>query len=355
MTDDQVYHKLAHLLDSLPNGFPACDDGTEIRLLKKLFSPDEAEVALLLTQDLQTVPDLAAQSGGDPKKIREHLKSMTRAGLINSGRTSSGLGFGLLPFVVGFFENQVASIDKELAELVEDYFSRVFDKALLVQPQFHRVIPVGESIRSGIEIHPYESAAEILTSARAWGVLDCICRKQKNLIGQGCSHPVDICMAMADVPGAFDSNPVIRSLTLDEALETLNRASRAGLVHSVSNNVQGTQYICNCCTCSCGILRGVASTGMANVVARSAFINTVEPTLCNACEACIAWCQFGALSMQDCVQIDSVHCVGCGVCVQACPSNALTLVRRPESDILPIPETPGEWEQERRLARGMSS
>jgi electron transport complex protein RnfB len=54
---------------------------------------------------------------------------------------------------------------------------------------------------------------------------------------------------------------------------TLRRAAEAGLVHSVSNSVEGTYYICNCCTCSCGILRGMAELGIANVVASSAFVN----------------------------------------------------------------------------------
>ena len=38
MSDD-VYRKLADVLDALPNGFPATEDGAEIRLLKRIFSP----------------------------------------------------------------------------------------------------------------------------------------------------------------------------------------------------------------------------------------------------------------------------------------------------------------------------
>ena len=41
---DEVYYKLAEVLDSLPNGFPATESGVEIRLLKKIFQPDEAEL-----------------------------------------------------------------------------------------------------------------------------------------------------------------------------------------------------------------------------------------------------------------------------------------------------------------------
>jgi Na+-translocating ferredoxin:NAD+ oxidoreductase subunit B len=151
-------------------------------------------------------------------------------------------------------------------------------------------------------------------------------------------------MALHHRPGVFDNNPVVRSLTQAEALDTLNRAARAGLVHTVSNNQDGLTYICNCCTCSCGILRGMADLGIANVVARSAFVNTVDEELCSGCELCVEYCQFDALAVQDGnAQIDILRCVGCGVCVTACPDQALGLVRRSEEDILPVPANTIEW------------
>ncbi len=37
---------------------------------------------------------------------------------------------------------------------------------------------------------------------------------------------------------------------------------------------------------------------MANVVARSAFVNMVDPDLCAGCETCVDYCQFDALSLE---------------------------------------------------------
>jgi len=152
-------------------------------------------------------------------------------------------------------------------------------------------------------------------------------------------------------PGAFDNSSHIRALTLEEALDTLQVAADAGLVHSVSNNQHGESYICNCCTCSCGILRGISELGIANAVARSAFVNTVNEDLCLACGDCLEYCQFNALSIDLTAQVDQLHCVGCGVCVQACPEDALILVRRPEADVLPVPTSKSEWMQQRATAR----
>ncbi len=347
------YKLLAERLDALPNGYPAAADGSELRLLEKLYSPEEAELAAQLTTQFESAEQVAARVRDDSGELRQTLKGMSRRGLIEAGRGEAGLGYRLLPFVVGIYEYQVGSIDAELAQLFETYFKQAFGNMLKVQPQVHRVIPIGESVRNSMEVHPFESASDLVDSAQSWGVVDCICRKQKALIGEGCQHPVDVCMVLEQRPGAFDRNTTIRAQTHDEALATLKRAADAGLVHSVSNNQQGLHYICNCCTCSCGILRGMANLGIANVVARSAFVNQVDELLCNACGACVSTCQFDALTMDFVVQVDSVRCVGCGVCVLNCPNEAMGLVRRPEDEILQVPVTLEDWGIKRSAGRGI--
>ena len=353
---ETVYKNLATRLDALPHGFPPTDDGAELRLLAKIFSPEEAELAAQLRLTLETPAQIAARIGGDRRNLSKQLKAMTRKGLIEAGRTDDGLGYGLMPFVVGIYEMQIARLDAEMAELFEDYYHQAFGEMVGVRPAFQRVIPVNETIQSGVDVRPFESAAEIVAGAKAWGVLDCICRKQKALIGDPCDHPVDVCMILSKRPGAFDNSSVIQALNQEQALATLQRAADAGLVHSVSNVQEDIHYICNCCTCSCGILRGMADMGIANVVARSAFVNHVEEDLCIGCESCLDACQFGALSMNEdgiLVEVKAISCVGCGVCVPVCPEGALSLVRRPEEEILETPRAKQDWITARAADRGL--
>jgi NAD-dependent dihydropyrimidine dehydrogenase PreA subunit len=309
-------------------------------MLEKLFTPEEAKLASQLRLTKEVPEQIARRLGRETTEVRALLKGMARKGLIAAGKAEGGLGYGLLPFVVGIYENQAGVIDREFALLFESYYKQAFSKIMTTRPQYHRVIPVGESIKVDMEVRPFESAAGLVRDAQAWGVLDCICRKQKALIGEGCEHPLDVCMTLASVPDAFKDNPVIRALTLEESLATLQRAANAGLVHSVSNNQQGVHYICNCCTCSCGILRGMAELGIANVVAHSSYLNQVDDLLCNGCEACLDCCQFGALAMGEdaVVQVNSVRCVGCGVCVPQCPTSARDGAW-PEGDLVLPPET----------------
>ncbi len=363
---ENPYKRLAERLDALPQGFPPTDDGVELRILARLFSPDEADLAAQLRLTLETPAEIADRIGDDARELRTQLKALARRGLVAVGRAASGsgLGYGLMPFAVGIYEMQFDKIDADFAHLFEEYYRKAFIQALTMRPQAHRVVPVQESVPTNLEIRPFESAVGIVEGAKAWGVMDCLCRKQKALIGDPCDHPLDVCMTFSQKPGIFDHHPSIRALTKEEALATLQRAADAGLVHSVSNSRLGAPhpvlggedqlwYICNCCTCSCGVLRGVAELGMANVVASSSFINQVDEELCVACGLCVDECQFDALEMVDVVQVIAMRCVGCGICVLSCPEGALALAQRPDDEVALPPLNEREWMAQRAAARGL--
>ena len=52
---DQVYIELQKHLDSQAVGFPATKTGVEIRVLKHIFTPEEAEIASLLSYKFEPV------------------------------------------------------------------------------------------------------------------------------------------------------------------------------------------------------------------------------------------------------------------------------------------------------------
>jgi NAD-dependent dihydropyrimidine dehydrogenase PreA subunit len=354
------YRRLARVLDALPNRFPSAPDESDLRLLAKMFTPDEADLAADLQPVLEQPAGIAARLGRSPQETAGLLKEMARKGLIAMGKTEQGrLGFGLMPFVVGIYEAQIERIDEEMARLFETYYRSAFGEALREQPQFHRVVPVRESIQNTMEVRPFESASTLIEQAQAWGVTDCICRTQKALIGDACDHPVDLCMVISQKPDAFSSPASaggaagggrggVRPLTLEEAHQTLRRAAQAGLVHCVSNNQRDTWYICNCCTCSCAVLRGMVDLGIANVVARSSFVSGVDPEACAGCGDCLAACLFDAIRLEETAHVEAARCTGCGLCVPVCPQGALALARRPEESAPPLTEA--DWRSARRLA-----
>jgi electron transport complex protein RnfB len=71
---EDVFQRLARILDELPNRFPATESGAEIRLLEKLFTPEEAALACVLKLDAESSMDIATHAGMDPKDTRDTLK-----------------------------------------------------------------------------------------------------------------------------------------------------------------------------------------------------------------------------------------------------------------------------------------
>jgi Na+-translocating ferredoxin:NAD+ oxidoreductase RNF subunit RnfB len=350
--ENDSYQRLAQVLDTIPNGYPSTDSGVELRILQKLFTPEEAELATHLHLTWETAEQIANRAGRDRLDTYKLLKHMAKKRIIYAGRIDRGLGFGLMPFAFGFYELQMDDFDEEMAHLFEEYFPSI-GRELTIEPQLHRILPVNETVRNDMEIRPFESVSQILSESNSFGVLDCICRKQKAFVGDPCDHPLDVCMVMSKIPHFWENSPPVKPLSRDEAEHTLQRAAEAGLVHNVANSQDGVWYVCNCCTCSCGVLRGLKELGIPNVVARSAFVNYVEEDLCTGCELCLDHCQFDALSMDGIVVVDEARCFGCGVCVLACPDDALVMVRREESEIKIPVQNEEQWRMTRAAARGI--
>ena len=74
--NEQVYIKLQSHLDSQAVGFPATRSGSEIRILKHIFTPKEAEIATCLTyksEPLEIVFERAGHLVESPERLAELL------------------------------------------------------------------------------------------------------------------------------------------------------------------------------------------------------------------------------------------------------------------------------------------
>jgi len=354
MKNPENYRALALRLDTFPQRFPATASGVEIELLAYLFTPEEAGLAAQLPLAYESIKAVAEAVELPLSEVRDLAMSMAKKGLIYLRKADGEVQIRLMPFVIGFYENQTSRMDKTLARLCEAYFREANYGLLSLEPQFHRVIPVNESVKSHIEILPEDNVIQIIANKKAWAVTDCICRKQKSLIGEGCEHPIRMCFVMSDIPGAFEGQTGMDALTLEEAISVLDEAAAAGLVHTIANHKEGIDYVCNCCTCSCGMLHAIAEAGIANVVARSAYVAKVDDSLCTTCGICADRCQFGAIIVDEIAEINPDRCVGCGICTNACPEVAISISVRPAEEILPVPYSFDDWLAQRAEARNQA-
>jgi ferredoxin len=349
------YRKLALRLDAIPNGFPATESGVELDLLAKIFTPEEAEIASVMRLTPEAASEIAGRVNLVPDTVTSVLERMLQKGVIIGKKVDGTQTFGLQPFIVGIYEQQLGRIDEELAQLFEQYYQETRGAGMIgVKPALHRVVPVNKAIPFEIEIFPYEEASRLIETAQSWGLRKCICRVQRQLIGKGCDYTVDNCIMFAPVEGAFDHAELTRAVSKDDALSALREADEAGLVHATAN-YQGVHfYICNCCPCCCGVLRGLTEFGNPSSIARSSFQASVDCNACTGCGTCLERCHFGALSIPDetCV-VDPDRCLGCGLCASACPEGALRLQRRPEHDQVTPPADHKTWLVERAQERNI--
>ena len=96
---DDVYRNLAKVLDTLPNGFPATDSGLEIRILEKIFAPEEAELFCQLRLRYETPAQIAEQCGGFGPAMADHVSalSLKPAAQVVPGVQSFALSSGMQP------------------------------------------------------------------------------------------------------------------------------------------------------------------------------------------------------------------------------------------------------------------
>jgi len=355
-SEEEVYKKLARVLDTLPNGFPSADDGIELRILKKIFSPEDADLFCDLRLTFETAGQIAERTGRPLEGLLVRLIEMGKKGQIFAIQLGDTWIFKMLPWVFGIFEFQLGHIDRELAEMTELYGPVHAGQFFRTKPQLMHVIPVEETVSSQQEVLPHDRVSALIEKNQSFLVNECICKKEHALLGKPCDRPLEVCLAMAPVPGVFDHSPRGKVITKDEAHALLKETEDAGLVHMTNNFQNGQLFICNCCKCCCGPLRSVNEMGIpAWDAIHSDYYATIDEELCAGCGLCAEKrCQVGAISEKgETYHVTPEKCIGCGLCIGTCPTEAIRLVHKEKDSLIPQPITENEWFEERGRLRGV--
>src|ERR1039458_135209 len=143
---DEIYHRVAKALDALPNGFPSTPDGLEIKLLKKVFTPDEAELFCDLKPSLETAEQIAQRTGRPLGGLEAKLKSMAKRGELLGIDFGGTKLFSILPWVVGMYESQIARMDREFCELTDQYMRYLAPKLFAGEPHMMQTVPIQRTL-----------------------------------------------------------------------------------------------------------------------------------------------------------------------------------------------------------------
>lgn len=344
---DPAYEKLAGALNARSTAFPAvkCDEFYD--LVGFLFTPEEAAIVVAMPLELCGVEDIAKNlPRTDVKKLQGQLEDMADKGLIHIREKDGKKLYEALPFVPGITEYQlmrgiVDERHKKIAMLLKAYSKAMIrtmlsaDAPPLESSAPGRKVAVDQEIDHKSTIVPFQELKELLLKTEYISVGTCICRHQGALLGRPSIKPVNNCMVLGESAKFAAERGFTTRLTPQEAVKRIEEAEEAGLIHSFANSPDRfTNLLCNCYKDLCLIIRMTGKSPAPSMTVNARYLVRIKQDDCTNCEACIPRCQMDALKMVDGkLTRDEIRCIGCGVCMWVCPTDALVLEPRPASGI----------------------
>jgi NAD-dependent dihydropyrimidine dehydrogenase PreA subunit len=344
------YNKLQRHLDSQAVGFPATKSGAETRILQHIFSPEEAELATCLThqaEPVETIFERAKHIVESPEDLEEQLERIIKKGGIERRIVDDKRFYSNAPLLVGMYEYQV---NRLTPDFIKDFDQYVSDKSFGIEflstklPQM-RTIPIEKSLHPITAVSTFDTVVSLLEASDGpFVILECICRKKRNLMGKTCkiTDRKETCLAIGNMAAMALNVDIGREIPRDEAISILEQNQEDGLVLQPSNT-EKAEFICSCCGCCCGMLSVHKTLPKPVDFWASNFHAIVDDEACSGCGICETRCQVGAVSVSQKLGysvIDLNRCIGCGVCVPTCETGAISLQKKP-SETRP-PETRDE-------------
>jgi electron transport complex protein RnfB len=363
MSDDTVYRSLQEHLDRQAVGFPATQSGEELRFLQKLFTPDEARLALNLSYRPASIEEI--MTAPLPASVAEHgkilglLESMVSKGAIGwKEKEGTGRWF-LLPMVVGMYEGQDGHIAPEIQAAADAYFStREWGTSLLAAaPSQMRTIPVGIDVPVHHHVASYDQIRAIVEAASGpFVVLPCICRESAAWKGKPCrkTKRTETCLGFGESAAVVLKRKHGCEISREEVIAILRENEKDGLVLQPSN-ARNPVFVCSCCGCCCGMLGMQRRLPHPLAFWTANFHAVVDADSCTGCGTCATRCQVDAVAVPDTAGgttaagraagtsaatavVDMNRCIGCGVCTTTCAAKAIRLEKNDTEAVPPADE-----------------
>jgi len=352
VNQDHKYHLLQQRLDRNVTGAP--DSPTFTKILKLLFSPEEAELARRIPGQPTSLDVLSRKLDIPADKLDEKMTEMAQRGLVMDLEHKGQRYFTLSPVVIGFFEfTFMRTRDDmpmaELARLFNEYFTQDdrFDRSVFQgQTQVGRRLVREEALPGGdyAEILDWERASRIIQTTSSIGVSLCPCRHELSHLGKACDQPQLVCLSLNYAADSVIRNGIAKAITTGEAIRILEQCKEAGLAQTADNVQRKVAYICNCCGCCCGMVQAIKTYNIHNAIVSSNWLMEVDLSKCNGCGKCTKACPTEAIEIAEerkggkkrrWAVLDETLCLGCGVCYSTCKFGAITMKPRPKRVLTP--------------------
>ncbi len=355
INDFDVYRKLQQHLDQMPIGFPVVKSGADIRLLKHLFTPKEANIATYLKfgwdrdlEPLDTVYERVKDTGMSLKDLEDTLDKMVSKGSTMFKKEGGKKYYGNALLLIGMFEFQVNKLTKEFVQDFKDYLTQGwFLESLKVKGAQVRTIPVEKSIETEHNVSTYDDLVSLLeTSNGPFMLMNCVCRQAADIIDHPCkvTKRRELCLGIGKMAQLFIDQGWGRSISKEETLKILRKNQEDGLVIQPDNS-QKLSFICSCCSCCCENLSTMLLLPNPGELTITNYYAESDSDLCTGCGTCVEICPMKAIKLKDDLSvIKRRRCIGCGNCVVKCPSEAIRIYKR-ERQFTPFPSMDALYER----------
>lgn len=335
-----IYERLRDRLEMMATGYPATDNGVEVKILRKLFSEEDADLFLKMDKRPETVREVALRLGTDASAMAVKLEDMAQRGLIFRVKRDKEIRYFPVPFIVGIYEFQLNNLNMSLLKDISQYYLNGLGATFHGQKTPHlRSIPINAEIVADSPIAPYDDAAAIIRNKTRVAVAECFCRKAVSLYGKTCVHPAETCLQFDDFAEYYVENKMARFISTAEALAILKQSEAEGLVIHILNS-QKVEAMCCCCSCCCGMLISLKLFPAPAREVKSNYLCLLDENLCTLCGVCESRCTVGAFTVKDKkIEFRPERCIGCGLCVTTCPAQALKLEKKAHKQLYKPPAT----------------
>lgn len=351
---DREYRLLQQRLDRNITGAP--ESPTFTKIIKLLFTPEEAELARRMPSRPAPLRVLSRKLGIDQQELSDKLTDMAHRGLVVDFERNGTRYSALAPVVIGFFE---FTFMRTRDELPMAQLAQLFETYMTENDRFQRAVfggstQVGRSLvheealpeTDHSEILDWERASHLVESASAVGVSLCACRHKASHLGKACERPQRSCLSLNYAAEVLARNGLAERITHDEGMRILQESKEAGMAQTGDNVQRKVSYICNCCSCCCGMMQAIKTFDFRNAIVTSNWIMAVDTNQCKGCGKCAEACVVNAITIvkedqggkkKKWAVCNEKLCLGCGVCHTACKFGGVTM--RPRAQRVYTPET----------------
>ena len=321
----EVYPRLREYLDRLPAGYPETESGVEIRLLEKIFTPEEAEVFTHCKLVAEPPSAIGERCGMPEPEAREMLERMAKKGHVFEVPSGDKTLYMALPWMPGIIETQLNLMDEEFARMLLEHSRDYFPTWTALENQMFRVIPVDSAIETTPAVETYDRIRDLVKKQKQISVMPCLCRETQGTLDNDCGRPHETCFVFGPYSRHFVENGDGRYIGVEEALSILDACEKNALVLQPVN-ARELNGMCCCCSCCCFMLDNLRKLPNPAAVVQSSYQAKIDPGLCNLCGTCLERCQMDAATeVEGSMTVNLARCIGCGLCLSECPEDAISL------------------------------